>query len=100
MHLHTCWMLTSKKRKYKQPSSTMVLTSKRFIQLDPVFEDEIAVVLSMPESRFPMELSHACLQTADRARVCGHSKIHSEIVQVGPGEGGSTLTWTLLNFPS
>lgn len=32
----------------------MVLTSKRFIELNPVFEDEIAVVLSMPESGFPM----------------------------------------------
>lgn len=35
--------------------------SKRFIKLNPVFEDEIAVVLSMPESGFPMQLSHTCL---------------------------------------
>lgn len=67
----------------------LALTSKRFIQLNPVFEDKIAVVLPMPEPGLPMELSHACLQTADGAGVCkgsGHG------VQVGPRGGGLTLT--------
>lgn len=92
MHSHTCWDVAQWKTKYKQPPTTMVLTSKRFIKLNPVFEDEIAVVLPMPESGFPVQLSHACVQTADRARVCERSKTHSEtVVQAGPRKGGSTL---------
>ena len=54
MNMHTCWNTNKEKTKYAQPPTTMVLTSKRFIKLNPVFEDEIAVVFSMPESGFPM----------------------------------------------
>lgn len=39
----------------------MVLTSKRLIELHPVLEDKIAVVLSVPESGIPVQLSHARL---------------------------------------
>lgn len=96
-------MLTSKQTEPKQPPTSAVLTSKRLIELNPVFEDEVAVVLSMPEAGFPVELSHACLQTADGVGVCEHSKTYSEtVVQVGPEGEGSTLIYETprLNFPS
>lgn len=94
MHRHTCYNTNKEKTKYAQPPTTMVLTSKRFIELNPVFEDEIAVVFSMPESGFPMELSHTCLYTSEGGCVCKCSKTHSKaVVQAGPREGGSPLIY-------
>lgn len=86
-------MLTGKQTEQKQPPTTVVLTSERFIELNPVFEDEVAVVLSMPEAGFPVQLSHACLQTADGVGVYEHSETCSEtVVQVGPsGEARLSL---------
>lgn len=42
-------------------TTRMILTSKRFIQLNPVLEDKVAVVLPVPEPGLPVELSHTSL---------------------------------------
>lgn len=46
------------------------LTSKRFVQLNPVFKDEVAVVFAVPEPGFPEQLANTRLQAADGSFIC------------------------------
>lgn len=55
--------------------TTPILTSKRFVQLNPVLEDKVAVILPVPKPRLPMELSHSGLHAADGASVCEHATL-------------------------
>lgn len=49
-------------------------TIKRFLQLDPVLVDEVAVVFSMPEASVPLQLTDTGLKASDRTAPCAHMK--------------------------
>lgn len=46
------------------------LTSKRLVELNPVFKDKVAIVFSMPEPGFPKQLSNTSLQATDGSFIC------------------------------
>lgn len=68
-----CFFLTAKPKQFQSFQGAKTLTSKRFVKLNPVFEDKVAIVFPMPEPGFPKQLSHTCLQAANGSFIC-HSK--------------------------
>lgn len=76
MHMHILRCPKVKNRiEPAATTATCILTSKRFVQLNPVLEDKVAVILPMPKPSLPVEFSHSGLHAADGASVCEHATL-------------------------
>lgn len=81
-YAHSYFLRCPKVKNKVQPAATHqphpMLTSKRLVQLNPILEDKVAVILPMPKPGLSVELSNACLHTSDRTRICEHGKMGPE----------------------
>lgn len=61
-HLNKKWIFLKVKKLLERIVTPLIFTIKRFLQLDPVLVDEIAVVFAVPESGVSHQADDVCLQ--------------------------------------